>query len=100
MTEMFFVVSGGFALYNPNFNDPRWPLPAFCVIPYGRTYGDYQILFDLYPNFDFRTYKHDFRHTSVNYVLEKHLKEATDYVLMCLSSQVLNHLCELFPLTA
>ena len=71
MSEMFFVVQGGFGLYNTVKNDPRVSILPVVVIGSHKTYGDYQLLFDLYPNMDFKTYIHDFRHQTVHDLLKK-----------------------------
>lgn len=36
--------------------NPTKPYRPFIILPRYSIYGDYQILFDLYTNFDFRTY--------------------------------------------
>ena len=62
MQDLFFCVRGGFGLQNTLARiDPRRPMPPFAILASGKTYGDYQILFDLQTNFDFKTYAHDFR---------------------------------------
>ena len=71
MDELFFILEGGFGLHNPLKNDPRRPLPPFIVMGSNITYGDYQILFDLYPNMDFKTYNSDPRHNFVAELLKK-----------------------------
>ena len=57
MGEISFLVQGCFGLFNPLADkDPRKPMPPFLMIGSGKTYGDYQLLFDLYPKMDFKTY--------------------------------------------
>ena len=62
MTELCFITAGTFGLYNKKQRNPTDPLPPFVVLPRHRVYGDYQILYDLYPTMDFRTYIKDDRH--------------------------------------
>ena len=70
MNELFFTMQGGFGLYNKLKSDPRRPMPPFIVMGSHTTYGDYQLLFDLYPNMDFKTYNYDFRHQTVHDLLK------------------------------
>ena len=57
MDEMFFMVQGGFGLSAKYANrDPRYPMPPATVMRRHTTYGDYQILFNLFPNMDLKTY--------------------------------------------
>ena len=97
---MFFCVAGGFGLFHKLArDDPRRPIPPFALIKSGKTYGDYQILFDLYPNFDFKTYVTDHRQTHVETHLTKNDMESKEYVVMTLSAEVIRDLCNLYPRT-
>ena len=72
MNELFFIMQGGFGLCNKLANDnPKNLMPPFIVMGRHTTYGDYQLLFDLYPNMDFKTYIYDFRHKTVHDLLKK-----------------------------
>ena len=66
MQELFFITKGVFGLYNHIKERQVTQLPPFIVLSSCSVFGDYQILFDLYPNMDFKTYVHDFRHTLVH----------------------------------
>ena len=65
MTELCFITEGVFGLYNKKKRNPTDPLPPFVVLPRYSIYGDYQILHDLYPTMDLRTYSVDKRHIGV-----------------------------------
>ena len=100
MRELFFCVRGGFGLYNKYCQaDPRRPVPPFAVIASVKTHGDYQLLFDLYPNMDFKTYVHDFRHAAVENYLRQEDFDATEYVVMELDADIFQELCQLYPRT-
>ena len=71
MTELYFICEGIFGLYSCKFKQKTHCLPAFVVLPKYRIFGDYQILYDVFPTFDFGTYKHDFRDTEVNERIKK-----------------------------
>lgn len=62
MTELCFITAGTFGLYNKRQRNPTDPLPPFVVLPRYTVYGDFQIMYDLYPTMDFRTYIKDDRH--------------------------------------
>ena len=100
MTEMFFIMQGGFGLYHYQRYNPANPLPPFLVIGRNATYGDYSILFDLVSNMDFQTYVYDPRHKVVEALLRKEDWEAPEYVVMVLQADKLSSLCELYPRTA
>ena len=97
MTEMYFVTEGAFALHCTEHADPKRPHPPFMILPPGKIYGDYQVLFDLYANFDFQTYIYDFRFGELNEKLNLNELEVEEYVAMCLSAEKLQYLCELYP---
>ena len=101
MSDLFFCVAGGFGLFHKLArSDPRRPIPPFCLIRSGKTYGDYQILFDLYPNFDFKTYVTDHRRTNIEkkYLTERDI-ESKEYVVMTMDAERLRDLCNLYPKT-
>ena len=100
MTELYFVCEGTFGLYNSHHSKATQRLPPFMVLPKYRIYGDYQILHDLLPNVDFRTYQYDFRDSHVNQLLDKEDVQVETYVVMCLDGDKLLDLCELYPMTA
>ena len=56
MTELVFIMEGIFALTNKKRLNPTHYYRPFLLLPRYTIYGDYQILFDLYTDFDFRTY--------------------------------------------
>ena len=98
--DLFFCVRGGFGLFHKLAReDPRRPLPPFALIASGKTYGDYQILFDLYPNFDFRTYVTDHRHASAEKYLTRSDLESKQYIVMTFAADRFNRLCQLYPRT-
>ena len=99
MTELYFVTDGCFGLYNKKQKNPTDPLPPFIVLPKYSIYGDYQILHDLYPTIDMRTYIADHRHIDVHNKLTKEDLEVDEYVVMCLDSEKLLELCDLYPRT-
>ena len=68
-------------------------MPPFMALPPGKTFGDYQILFDLFPNFDFKTYVPQDE-------TDRHSFQDIEYSVMCLSTKVMKHLCWLYPSTA
>ena len=55
MTEIYFTIEGSFALYHPNLKikgQHEIQQPA-VLMPRHAVYGDYQLLFDLYPRMEF-----------------------------------------------
>ena len=100
MTELYFICEGTFGLYSCKKINRTRHLPPFAVIPKNRVYGDYQILYDVLPNFDFKTYKQDLRDTHVNERLSKDDLCVDMHVVMCLDGEKLLDLCELYPMTA
>ena len=55
MMEMFFTMEGSFALYHPTLKikgEQENSQPA-VVMPRHAVFGDYQLLFDLYPRMEF-----------------------------------------------
>ena len=99
MTELYFVMDGCFGLYNKRQKNPTDPLPPFIVLPRYSIYGDFQILHDLYPTIDMRTYIYDHRHEDVINTIPKDDIVVDEYVVMCLDSEKLNNLCDLYPKT-
>ena len=75
-------------------------MPPFAIIASGKTYGDYQILFDLQTNFDFKTYAHDFRWSELE---RKYLNKkdfgSKEYIVNTLDAQLFRDLCDLYPKT-
>ena len=70
-------------------------MPPFMLINTGKSVGDYQILFDLKPLFDFKTYSSE---------EEQEMKQTSDadisdYITMVLSKDVFKDLCDLYPET-
>ena len=93
MTELYFVQEGCFGLYNKKQKNPTDPLPPFIILPKFSIYGDYQILHDLYPTIDMRTYVYDHRHEDVLDKLSKEDIIVDEYVVMCLDDERLLDLC-------
>ena len=56
-------------------------------------------MFDLFANFDFKTYNHDPRHTIVHQLLRKEDQDSEVYEVMVLPAAKLKDLCDLYPKT-
>ena len=100
MTELYFICEGTFGLFTSKYKEETKRLPPFMVLPKYRIYGDYQILHDLFPNFDFATYMYDQRDNEVNERIAREDINVETYVVMCLDAEKLEDLCELYPMTA
>ena len=106
MNYFFFITQGLFALTNKIKINPSKPYRPFLILPRNTVYGDYQILFDLYPNCDFRTYVPDskFPEEKANYenigLPDEDIEPEGEYVLMQVESSILKNLCELYPETS
>ena len=76
------------------------------LLPRHTVYGDYQILFDLYPNCDFSTYVPDERFPEEKsfyahmQLPDEDLEPEGEYVLMQVEASRLKNLCELYPETS
>ena len=106
MGYFFFITQGLFALTNKIKINPSKPYRPFLLLPRHTVYGDYQILFDLYPNCDFRTYVPDpkfpeersaYAHLQLP---DEDLEPEGEYVLMQVEASILKNLCELYPETS
>ena len=57
-------------------------------------------MYDLFPTMDMRTYVPDYRHEEVISNITREDLYCEEYVVMCLDSDKLLDLCELYPGTA
>ena len=100
--ELFFVMQGSFGLYTKYaFRDLRYSLPPFCMMRRHTTYGDYQILFDLYPNMDLKTVPSaNIKNAEVEaYMQHSDDLDQDEYHVMVLHAEILRNLCYLYPRT-
>ena len=98
MTQMYFILEGGFGLYNPAIkqkgthenNNP------FVVMKRNSIYGDYQLAFDLYPMMEFSPYvmNNETPQEVASQLGED--AELTTFNVMCLDGEKFLELCELY----
>ena len=102
MTDLLFITQGIFALTNKTKINPTKPYRPFVLLPRNTVYGDYQILFDLYLNFDFRTYVEipEEEYLYAHLPPEDTEKDPGEYVVMCTPAETLTNLCDLYPATS
>ena len=83
-------MQGFFALTNKQLVNPTTPYRPFILLPRHTIFGDYQILFDLYVNYDFRTYVtiKEEEHLIANYS-EEDISESGEYVVMMVDASKL-----------
>lgn len=102
MMEIFFTMEGSFGLYHPTLKikgKHEIEQPAI-LMPRHAVFGDYQLLFDLYPRMEFcpfvagnTTSPETLEDLGIDGVVE-------EFRVMCLSSEDFHELCELYPQTA
>lgn len=102
MDQIYFTIEGGFALYHPtlkvkgkhSIDEPAVVLSRYTV------FGDYQLLFDLYPRMEFCPFVPNL-HTKAQ-IMEDLGKDAKaeEFRVMCLEGDVFERLCSLYPQTA
>ena len=101
MDDLLFITQGIFALTNKVKINPTKPYRPFLLLPRDTIYGDYQILFDLYLHFDFRTYVEipDEEELFAHLPEEDTQKDPGEYVYMFVPADIFRDLCELYPAT-
>ena len=102
MTQMYFILEGGFGCYNPytkqkgnhENNNP------FVIMKRHSIFGDYQLAFDLYPMMEFSPYSvsNDTPKEVVSQLGED--AEVTTFNVMCLEDEKFQELCELYEESA
>ena len=104
--NLMFIMQGVFALTNKVKINPTTYHRPFMLLARNSIFGDYQILFDLYINFDFRTYVTIPAEEALieglvqqKIVQEEDIEEVGEYVTMVLEADKLKELCELYPET-
>ena len=101
MMELFFTMEGAFGLYHPTLKikgKAQIDQPALLMVRYG-VFGDYQLLFDLYPRIELCPYVPS-RDTDPE-VLKSIGEDAEieEFRVMCLAEDEFHDLCELYPMT-
>ena len=102
MIEIFFTMEGSFALYHPTLKvkgKHEIEQPAI-LMPRHAVFGEYQLLFDLYPRIEFcpfvpnnKTPAEDIKQLGSDAYVD-------EYRVMCLDGEVFLNLCNLYPQTA
>ena len=101
MVEIYFTMEGSFGCYHPTLKvkgkheieEPAILMPRHAV------FGDYQLLFDLYPRMEFCPFVPG-RKTEEQHKLD--LGEDYDveeFRVMCLKEDIFRDLCDLYPQT-
>ena len=103
MTELYFICEGSFGIYHPTLKikggSPDLDQPA-VLLPRHTVFGDYQILFDTYPRMELSPFFIR-KKTSEQIIYELGIEaEVEELGVMCLKSETLNELCDLYPQTA
>jgi signal-transduction protein with cAMP-binding, CBS, and nucleotidyltransferase domain len=92
--EMYFIRQGLVEVYN-NENDEVDKEKPILYLPKYSYFGDYQILYNLKSNILFKTLAHTPEDKK-----NGNFEPMPDIIFMCISKDVLQELCELFPQTA
>ena len=91
---MYFIRQGLVEVYN-NENDEVDKEKPILYLPKYSYFGDYQILYNLKSNILFKTLAHTPEDKK-----NGNFEPMPDIIFMCISKDVLQELCELFPQTA
>ena len=101
MSDLLFITQGIFALTNKEKVNPTKPYRPFLLLPRNTIYGDYQILFDLYLNIDFRTYVEIPDETELfAHLPAEDTEKDGEYVFMCVPAESVKDLCDLYHATS
>ena len=97
--QIYFTMEGAFSLFHPKLKikgKPEIEEPA-VLMPRHAVFGDYQLLFDLYPRMEFCPYR--VGRTTTVAMLESLGEDANvdEYRVMCLDAEVFSNLCRLYP---
>ena len=92
--EMYFIRQGLVEVYN-NENDELDKEKPILYLPKYSYFGDYQILYNLKSNILFKTLAHTPEDKK-----NGNFETMPDIIFMCISKDVLQELCDLFPQTA
>lgn len=91
--ELYFIRQGLIEVYN-NENDEVFKEKPILYLPKHSYFGDYQILNKLKSNIVFKTLSQSPKNDNTKV---SHKEKMPDVIFMCISREVLNKLCELFP---
>ena len=99
MTQMYFIIGGGFGLYNPAVKEKGTHTNnnPFVIMKRHSIFGDYQLMFDLYPMMQFSPFGHS--NITPKSVIAKLGEDAEVDVhnVMCLEGEIFENLCDLYP---
>jgi len=99
MIELFFIIEGTFGLYHPTLKGKgkhEVEQPAILMPRHG-VFGDYQLLFDLYPRMEFCPYVPGRTTSPENFADLGEDAFVDDLRVMCLAGDVFLDLCNLYP---
>ena len=101
MVEIYFTMEGSFGCYHPTLKikgKHEIEEPAILMPRHG-VFGDYQLLFDLYPRMEFCPFVPG-RTTDAQTLKDLEQDgEVEEFRVMCLSADDFNQLCDLYPQT-
>ena len=102
--EIYFTLEGAFGIFNPKLKpwkgQPQADEQPAVLLPRHTVFGDYQLLFDLYPRMEFCPFSPGQCTSKANMKELGADGKVSEWRAMCLAAEDFEELCELYPDTA